>query len=422
MLRVTFCAYDKPDSVGGPFSWLQRLLPALRAHGIEARCLVLLHCGDTGPTLESLRAQGIACESTLCHERTEDRIRWILERLREHPPDVFVPNLPVAAYFAAAWLRSAGIPTLGILHSDDSFYRGLQDEFVIGPKRFRLSGLVCVSRELEQQILARRPQSTRVWRIPYGVPVPDQPVRREPGVLRLAYVGRLAEEQKRITEVTRGLCRVISEVPATTAVIFGDGPDKLAVETILANEGNELPIRLGGLVPSGRIQEELLNCDVTVLLSDYEGLPIALMEAMACGCVPVCLQMRSGIPELIKDGENGLLVDDRGDGLVAAIRRLRDEAGLWERLSHAARARIEEEFSDTLCNGQWAAMLHELADRATRRQTIPVPRRLRISARNPALEIPGNRLRSAPLSIRLWHCSRILAGRIKRRLLVQPIP
>ena len=417
MLKVTFCAYDKPDSVGGPFSWLQRLLPALRAYGIEARCLVLLHCGYSGPTLESLRAQGIVCESILCHERTEDRIRWILERLRENPPDVFVPNLPVAAYFAAGWLRAAGIPTVGILHSDDSFYRALQDEFVFGPKRFRLSGLVCVSRELEQQVLARRPLATRVWRIPYGVPVPDQQVRREPGVLRLAYVGRLAEEQKRITEVTRGLCRVVSEVRGTSAVIYGDGPDKVAVETILASEGNRLPIRLGGLVPSGRIQGELLNCDVVVLLSDYEGLPIALMEAMACGCVPVCLRMRSGIPELIKDGENGLLVDDRGDGLVAAIRRLRDEAGLWERLSHAARVRIEEGFSDTLCNGQWAAMLRELSGGTTRCLAIPVPRRLRLSARNPALETPDNRLRSVPLSLRLWHRSRMLAGRVRRRLL-----
>lgn len=422
MLKVTFCTYDKPGCVGGPFSWLQRLLPTLLEHGIEARCLIFLHHGDTGPTLEALRAKGIACDSILCHERTEDRVRWVLERLQENPPNVFVPNLPVAAYFAGAWVRTAGIPTLGILHSDDPFYRALQDEFVSGAKKFQLSGLACVSRELETQVISRRPQTSRVWRIPYGVTVPSGRVERAAGALRLFYVGRLAEEQKRISDLTRALCRATREVPGTTATLYGDGPDKKAVEIIVATEGTGLPVRLGGLVPSECIQKKLMECDVLVLLSDYEGLPIALMEAMACGCVPVCLRMRSGIPELVEDGVSGLLVDDRGDSFVAAIRRLCDEPGLWQRLSLGAKARIQEEFSDTVCNGKWVAMLHELGDGAVQTRPIVVPRRLGLPAWNPALETADNRRSPVPLPMRLWRRSRIFAGRVKRRMLGQPIP
>jgi len=420
LLKVTFCAYDKPESVGGPDSWLQRLLPALRGHGIEVKCLILLHWGDTGPTLEALRSQGIECSVTRCHERSEDRIRWILECLKEDPPDVFVPNLPVAAYFAAGSIRSAGVPTVGILHSDDPFYRALQDEFVFGKKRFRLSGLTCVSRELETQVLTRRPRDTRVWRIPYGVPVPNSQVTRQPGILRLAYVGRLAEEQKRISEVTRAFCRAVDQVPGTTAVIYGDGSGRANVEAILSKEGQELPVGLGGFIPSDRIQEKFLECDVLVLLSDYEGLPIALMEAMACGCVPICLRMRSGIPELVEDGVSGLLVDDREEGFVAAIRRLQDEPGLWQRLSLGARARIEKEFSHAVCNGQWASMLHDLAGTSEERRQIPIPRHIRLPARNAALEKESNR--QEPISLRFLRRSRIVAGRIKRRLLGDPVP
>ena len=418
LLKVTFCAYDKPGNVGGPDSWLQRLLPALAEYDVEVRCLILLHCGDTGPTLEVLRSHGIACRVTRCQERTADRVRWILECLKEDPPDVFVPNLPVAAYFAAGWLRSVGVPTLGILHSDDPFYRALQDEFVFGRKRFRLSGVACVSRELEEQVLRRRPRDTRVWRIPYGVPVPNSRVERQLGVLRLAYVGRFAEEQKRISEVARALCRVGDELAGATAVIYGDGPDRRNVEGILAKEGRGLPVTLGGMVPSERIQEKLLESDVLVLLSDYEGLPIALMEAMACGCVPVCLRMRSGIPELVEDGVTGLLVDDREGGFVAAIRRLRDEPDLWKRLSMGARARVEAEFSHDVCQGQWASVLHELAGKSETRRMIEIPEHLRLPARNVALENEGNR--EEPIVLRFLRRSRILAGRWRRKVFGWP--
>ena len=125
MLKVTFCAYDKPDNVGGPVSWLQRLAPALRDRGFDVRCLFILHWGDTGPTLSSLRSAGIQCDAVSGLDRTEERARWILERLGENPPDIFVPNLVVAAYFAARCAREAEIPTIGVLHSDDAFYRGI---------------------------------------------------------------------------------------------------------------------------------------------------------------------------------------------------------------------------------------------------------------------------------------------------------
>ena len=99
-MKVTFCVYDKPDNVGGPVTWVQRLLPALRERGIESRCLFLLHWGDTGPALRALRAQGFDCQAILAPDHTEDRVRWILDRVRADPPDVFVPNLVIAGYFA----------------------------------------------------------------------------------------------------------------------------------------------------------------------------------------------------------------------------------------------------------------------------------------------------------------------------------
>ena len=418
MIKVTFCAHDAPESVGGPVTWIQRLLPALRDYGIESRCLFLTYDGDSGPALEALRKQGFDCPAVALPEYSEDRTRWILARLEESPPDVFVANLVVPAYFAARWVKSVGIPTVGILHSDDAFYRGLQREFVFGRQEFRLSALVCVSRALEQQVVTGQPAGVIVRRIAYGVPVPTDRVTRRPSGLRMVYVGRLAEQQKRISQVTRGLCRIVREVPGTDAVLYGDGPDKRCVEEILATDGAGLPVRLAGRVDSSHIQERLLNADVIVLLSDYEGLPIAILEAMACGCVPVCLRTRSGIAELIEDGVTGLLVDDRADGLVDALRRLQDEPGLWERLSRAARARVETSHANQACAQQWAELMRELYDDSGPRRRITIPGRVQLPPVHPALACEDSRAPVPPrLSLRIASKSRGLAGQVKRRLL-----
>jgi colanic acid/amylovoran biosynthesis glycosyltransferase len=422
VLKVTFCVHDKPDSVGGPVTWIQRLLPELRRRGIDARCLFLLHWGDSGPGLTALRAQGFDCRAALCHDRTEDRVHWILERLRENPPDVFVPNLVVAGYFAGRWARAAGIPTVGVLHSDHAFYQALQSEFVFGPEPFRVSGIVCVSRALEQEVLARKPARTILRRIPCGVPIPSKRVQRPHSGFRVAFVGRLADEAKRISDVTRAFCRVVKEIPGTEAVIYGDGPERRAVEEILATDGAGLPVWLGGVVTSDRVQERLLDCQVIVLLSDYEGLPIALMEAMACGCVPVCLRVRSGIPELVEDNVTGLLVNDRGDDFVKAIRRLRDDPILWERLSRAARSFINPRFSNDACAEEWAELLHAVQGQASPRRRIRIPKRLRLPAPHPALESARDREPSPSMPLLLYRRGRILGGRIKRKLLRQSLP
>jgi len=420
MLKVTFCAYDKPDAVGGPMSWLQRLLPALRQHGIEARCLFFLHQGTSGPAVEYLTAQGFDCPTILAPATSEERIRWIGERLRENPPDVFVPNLVVAAYLAGRWLRAAGIPTVGVLHSDDAFYQGLQNQFLFGRNSDRLTAVVCVSAELERQLLERHGES-KVTRIGCGSPLSEFIVKRRPGVLRVAYVGRLAEEQKRILELAHAFCKMVRDIPGTEAVIYGDGPERDSVEQILAAEGGGLAVRLGGLIDSNRMQEAMLACDVMVLLSDYEGLPIALMEAMACGCVPVCLRMRSGIPELVEDGVTGLLVDDRQDGFVTAIRRLREDPDLWERLSQAARTRIQQEHSSEAGALKWAGLLHELHRETPAKRPIRIPRKLRLPPVHPALATADLRAPSNLAKItRFLKHPRLHAGKFKRRLLGSP--
>jgi glycosyltransferase involved in cell wall biosynthesis len=388
-MKITICAYDSPNLVSGPNTWLRRILPELRERGVEGKVLFITQPGDC-PTLRALLGQGFECAWKEGPVYTEQRVRWFLDQVTKDPPDVFVANVVAAAYYAARWIRNAGIPTVGVIHSDHDFYRAMIEQFALGPPEYRLTGLVCVSRYLKTELLEDKPPATVVMRIPCGVPVPQQLTASPTGTFRLVYVGRLVEEAKRISQVTEALCRAVREVPHTEAVIYGEGPDRGSVERILAHAG-PLPVRLAGGVDCSVIQQELLQSHAFVLLSDYEGLPIALMEAMACGVVPICLRTRSGIPELVEQGVTGCIVGDRADEFVAAVRHLRDDVGLWQRLSHAVRDKIVSEYSMETVGDRWMEFLDQLRDRAGRRRSIEHPMRLKLPPVHPALACDDTR-------------------------------
>jgi glycosyltransferase involved in cell wall biosynthesis len=108
----------------------------------------------------------------------------------------------------------------------------------------------------------------------------------------------------------------------------------------------------------------MLEANVLVLLSDYEGLPIAMLEAMACGLVPVCLRIRSGVGQLIEHGRTGFFVDDRGNDFVSTIRTIALDTELWLRVSRAAREKILLEYSDELNASRWVDLLQQKSEQS----------------------------------------------------------
>lgn len=371
-MKITFCAYDKPGSIGGPVTWLQHLLPSLKQRGLDVRCLILFHLGETGPLYEHLTSHDVPCQTTKFNMNTEDNINWILECLKKDPPQIFVPNLVVPSYYASKWAKKAGIYTVGVSHSDDPFYHAIQKEFIDGSKEFRLSGMVCVSGELEKQLKGSDfANEIAIERIPYGVHVPQQKTQRLDANLKVVYVGRFAEEQKRISEVAKAFCRMTAAIPNTSAVFYGDGPDKGNLESILQTEGEGLPVSIAGSIPAHEIQNKLLEAHVIVLLSDFEGLPISVLEAMACGVVPVCLEMKSGISEQIKQGVTGFVVSDRNDDFLNAIKTLQSDHTLWHAMSKNAQQYIANNFTIGLCHERWYHYLTSFKIQKQRELAIP---------------------------------------------------
>jgi glycosyltransferase involved in cell wall biosynthesis len=100
---------------------------------------------------------------------------------------------------------------------------------------------------------------------------------------------------------------------------------------------------------------------VFCLPSHAEGLPMSLLEAMAAGKAAVATDV-GGIPEVVRDGENGLLVPANDDArLAAALARLLGDAAARARMGQCARATIEQHYSTEVACGQLSALYRELA-------------------------------------------------------------
>jgi glycosyltransferase involved in cell wall biosynthesis len=132
--------------------------------------------------------------------------------------------------------------------------------------------------------------------------------------------------------------------------VIGEGPLRSALEAQTRAHGLDGRIEWVGALPQESVQAALrgaaifaLPCQVAAN-GNRDGIPVALMEAMASGCAVVTTAV-SGIPELVEDDVNGLVVAARdAAGLADALQRLLGDSPLRRRLAMAARVRVEREF------------------------------------------------------------------------------
>lgn len=125
-------------------------------------------------------------------------------------------------------------------------------------------------------------------------------------------------------------------------------------------------VRMPGMVGQAELYDAYRRADVFCLPcrvldnGDRDGIPNVLIEAMSCG-VPVVTTPVSGIPELVQDGSNGLLVPpDDPAALASAIQRLNADRALARRLGEAGRATVRERFDGDALAGQLATLFREV--------------------------------------------------------------
>jgi glycosyltransferase involved in cell wall biosynthesis len=396
----------------GPNAWLQRLVPDLtRNYGLNVQTLfiysgIAVDC----PTLSFFKAQGLPT-STINRDElpyVADQVKALLHIVKKEAIQVVVANLVIPAFYATFYLRQAGIPVIGVMHSNDLFYEGVITKFIHGDIQRQLSHCVSVSKYIHK-ICQNNPTTSQLIVIPCGTPMPQSKASwTNHSVLKVMYAGRIVEEQKQILKLASAFIRAAEMESRLKFSIYGDGEQSAQLESMLNEQKEHNVTYLGAVAP-----DMILKCfeqhQVFSLMSDYEGMPVALMEAMACGVVPVCLAERSGVNEIIEHGVNGFIVKDRDADYQKHLQMLLDDPDLWQKLSNNAVKTIQERYSSATTHRQWYELLQSLSGQQI--GSIKIPRRIQLEGdllyygdnRKPSTkEIIFSKVKDAWLNIRLF--------------------
>ncbi len=194
-----------------------------------------------------------------------------------------------------------------------------------------------------QDLLKRIAPGAMVQTLPNAVHLHDVPVRAEGAPLRILFAGRIGM-RKGAFELLRAFARLAGKFPSATLVCAGDGEaDKLMQ---LASElGVADRLECPGWLSAEQMAAELQRASIFALPSHHEGVPMALLEAMSRS-LPVLTTPVGGIPEVVENDRNGILVTPGNvDAIEAALERLLQSFAERERLGAAARATIAARFS-----------------------------------------------------------------------------
>ncbi|HEY4098739.1 MAG TPA: glycosyltransferase [Baekduia sp.] len=205
--------------------------------------------------------------------------------------------------------------------------------------------------------------AAKLHHVPNGIDAADwPPVAREgrDGVPVIACIGRFTAV-KRQEDLVAAVALLRARGVDARVRFAGDGPMLAAVRAQVDRLGLADRVTLHGALAPVEVARLLADADVACLPSTQEGMPGAVMEAMASG-LPVVGTAVNGIVDLVQDGATGLLVAPRDPpALAAALERLLGDAPLRRRMGAAGRARVVEELSLDRMVGAMTALYQGLA-------------------------------------------------------------
>ena len=321
-------------TMGGAETLAVRIANGLAARGYESHLVVV-----TEPDLLSDRVDPAVGLHYLGFERSSIRRPLAFARslvvgrrrlgglLRDLGVEVAQTHLPGANFLGLLLAYGTGLQVLPTVHNNREFDYGAKDN----PLLFRLrkrayrkmldrcAGMVAVSAavkaSLEDELRLRSAKAERIHVVTNGVRVPDplseDVVRKirtrygiEGGTVFVLGAGRLSE-QKNFADLVRVASRMRNRGRDVRFVVAGDGPLRGDLEAAIAEADLGTHMTLAGNVMD--LDRVMGAADIFVTTSLWEGLPLVLLEAMACGLPPVCFAI-DGTDDILTDGVHGRVV------------------------------------------------------------------------------------------------------------------
>lgn len=263
------------ELIGGAQTFLPKLLKGLIGKGHEVHLIV------KGTPNEKVSRQ-IEESKAILHTNlwnadgfVEETAPVLAKWLNELNPDIYLISVSADIGWVVLPLLNPNIATLTIGHTDsETFYLPARHYRSFLTRAVGVSPEVCISYVLSCVI-----EKEKVEWIPYGVQIHDEePTGNGENTLKLIYVGRLEEEQKRISDLIK-IVKLLSEKGINFNLqIVGDGEEMSKIKENLAEEIGSGNVVLRGWLESDEVIKAMREAEVFVLVSAYEGFCLSLIH------------------------------------------------------------------------------------------------------------------------------------------------
>ncbi len=345
---------SKSTGIAGSERHLLDLLPGLRAHGLTTRVLILEDPLRPATALSSaLRDRGETVEIVPIHGHFDFRLAGRLaERLRAFAPDVVHTHLLHADLYGLTAARRAGVRhMISSRHNQDAFRHNPLIKWLNRRAMRHAERVIAISGSVARFVSeVEGTPPDRVVTIHYGLDVPSVPPdSREQArawlgfggvgdVTLIGFVGRLVR-QKGADLALEAFAKLHKLQSQSRLVIVGDGPGR-----------RELEAQAHGLALAGKVfftgwveeaRDVIPAFDMVVAPSRWEGFGLVVLETM-CRGLPVIASRAGAFPEIVVDGETGLLVPSESpEALAGAMARLLSDPQLAAAMGCKGRTRAE---------------------------------------------------------------------------------
>ncbi len=347
---------SKVKGIAGSEGHLLMLLPGLAQQGLDVTMLVLEEPAAPPDTFcKAMSSQGVPVERLAIHAHLDPGLTGRLtDRLRALKPDVVHTHLLHADLYGLPAARRAGArATVSSRHNDNPFRRNPLLRWANHRAMRRTDRVIAISHALARFVEeVEHVDPARIVTIPYGYDPPEIPpharetLRAElgftPDAPVVGFFGRLIP-QKGVDVLLDAFARLRPRFPQAHLLIVGDGSLRDALEAQAETLGVRDAVTFAGWV--ARARQMMPACDVIAMPSRWEGFGLVALEAMGCS-LPMVASRVSALPEIVVDGETGLLMPPEDPGALAdALAALLGDPARAASMGQAGCRRVREAFS-----------------------------------------------------------------------------
>lgn len=336
-------AYICEPFLGGLYTFFQEMRPAFRSVGVDFRCVAPHPKQDYGA------GRNIGDEGVVLIPFDGDDEEGFVGRLSQYLVQedykgvVVVPGNSVASTLLPCILPPSIVSIAMVPHNGRGVYRPTSRI------RRHLDWIVAVNTRLHDDLIERYGVGpAQVKRIFIGINTAScgfQPRKAGSGRLTVAFTSRLEDLQKNVLILPEILDAVRKLGGEYVLRILCGGPDEAALRKKFRRMNLLDQVDFEPKISREDLLVALASADVFLMTSRFEGCPHALIEAMACGCVPVVSQLPGIFDTMVQEGVEGFLCDlDNPRDFARCLHELAQDAGKRERMGTAARERAVRDF------------------------------------------------------------------------------